>query len=160
MSSRSKRFRRNSPEAVARVLAAVLTDDGLLASEEIDLMDRLGVYGIVGVPRDLFLNAVAKHTAARAAPGHAGESTGANRCSRLDAALEAIEDRGQRLVICAVLVYLAEADRTIADEERTLVRHVLERWNVGAEELERELNVPRRRLQPFLEPSTLEAPAP
>ncbi len=150
MSSRSKRFRRNSPEAVARVLAAVLTDDGRLASEEIDLMDRLGVYGIVGVPRELFLSAVAQHTAARAATDRAPGDTRANRWTRLDAALEAIEDRSQRLVICAVLVYLAEADRTIADEERALIRHVLARWNVGAEELERELNVPLRRVQPFL----------
>lgn len=160
MSTRTRRYRRNSPEAVARVLAAVLTDDGRLAPEEIDLMDRLGVYGIVGVPRDLFLRAVAAHTASRIGPNLALKGGQPDRRPRLEAALDAIDDRGQRLLVCAVLLYLAEADRTIAEEERVLIRHVLARWNVGAEELERELNVPRRRVQPFLEPSALEAPAP
>lgn len=145
------RLRSNSPEAVARVLAALLTEDGLLSAEEIDFMDRLGVYGIVGLTRDEFMRAVAGQPAGR----HTGDTrwleANLSRASRLDVALDAISNRDQQLVIAAVLLYIADADRDIREEERALIRRVLARWNIGAAELERELNVPRQRLRAFLE---------
>jgi len=139
------RLRSNSPEAVAQVLAALLTEDGLLSAQEMDFMDRLGVYGIVGVTRETLMRAVAGQVAGRNPSGRAQLESEPTRAARLDAALDAIDNRDQQLVVCAVLLYLAEADRGICDEERSLVRHVFTRWNVSAAELERELNVPSHR---------------
>jgi len=146
-----RRLRRNSPEAVARVLATLLTEDGRLSAEEIDFMDRLGIYGIVGVTREEFMRAVAGQAAGRHPSEKRWLEANVSRDSRLDTALDAISDRDQQLVVAAVLIYIADADRDIREEERALVRRVLARWDIGAAELERELNVPRQRLRAFLE---------
>jgi len=145
MNGRRAQLRSNSPEAAARVLAALLTEDGLLSAQEMDFMDRVGVYGIVGVTRETFMRAVAGQVAGRNLGNPGRLDSAPTRAARLDAALDAIDNRDQRLVICAVLLYLAEADRGICEEERALIRHVFTRWSVSAAELERELNVPRHR---------------
>jgi len=151
MNGSRARLRRNSPEAVARVLAALLTEDGLLSAEEIDFMDRLGVYGIVGVTREEFMRAVAGQVAGHHPSEKRGQEASVTRASRLDAALDAISNRDQQLVVAAVLIYIADADRDIREEERALIRRMLTRWDIGAAELERELNVPSQRLRAFLE---------
>jgi len=147
MASAYKRYRRNSPEAVAGVLAALVVADGRLDPREVAAMDELGVFAIVGISRELFLRVVGDLFAGTgvAAPVRASRSV------RLDAALDAVSDRDRQLLIAAVLLYLAEADRIVGEEEVALVRHVFQRWDVTAQALESELKVPAQRTRAFLQ---------
>lgn len=151
MGSAVRRYRRNSPDAVAGVLAALLAGDGRIDPRELDFMDRVGVFGIVGVPRDVFQRVVAETHASTARVRDGAIEHRVSRSERLDAALDAVQDRDRQLVVAAVLLYLAEADHVIDEEEIVLVRQVFERWDVSAEELKRRLNVPYRRSRPFFD---------
>ncbi len=107
-------YRKNSPEAAARVVAALLVGE-----QRID-------------------------------GGSSAERRRA-RHARFDAALDAVDDRNRQHLVCAVLIYLADADHSIDEEEKAMVRRVFGRWNVSAETLERELNVPLHRTRSLLE---------
>ncbi len=147
MGSAYRRYRKDSPEAVASVLAALLLGDGRLDPREIDFMDRVGVFGIVGVPRETFLRVASEAYAAMQ-----GETVpAATQGARLDAALEAVRDRDLQLLVSAVLLYLAEADHAICEREVALVRQVFERWCVSAAELERGVGVPVARTRRILD---------
>lgn len=114
-------------------------------------MDRTGLFDVVGVPRETFLRVAGEMFASLGGTRGDVIEHRVARSARLDAALDAIVSRERQLLVAAVLVYLAEADRTIDEEEVVLVRQVCERWRITAGELERELNVPRRRTRPFFD---------
>jgi hypothetical protein len=151
MESMYRRYRKNSPEALARVVATLLLGDGRIDPRELDFMDRVGVFSIIGVERDLFMGVAADLAGEQRAEGRPSLDRRHVRQARLDAALDAVDDRDQRHLVCAVLVYLAEADHSIDEEEKIMVRHVFGRWNVSADTLEREFKVPRHRTQSFLD---------
>lgn len=157
MGSAYKRYRKDSPEAIASVLAALLVGDGRLDPAELAFMDRTGLFDLVGVPRETFLRVVGEMFASLGRVRAGAVEHRVARSARLDAALDAIVSRERQLLVAAVLLYLAEADRTIDEEEIVLVRQVFERWNVTAAELERELNVPRQRTRPFFDAARVAA---
>jgi len=155
MGSVHRRYRRNSPQAVARVLADLLTGDAKLDPREIDFMDRLGVFGIVGVPRALFMQVAADLLGELRERDPLWVESRVARTARLDAALDAIDDREQQHLLATVLLYLAEADGRLDEEEIALVRHVFERWQVSATTLARELKVPWRLMRKFFDTTRL-----
>jgi len=157
MGSATGRYRKNSPEAVASVLAALVVSDGHLDPREMALIDDLGLLTIVGVPRETFLRVVGEtYAGIRRQLGERPEAR-VSRSTRLDAALDAVEDRNRRLLVAAVLLYLADADRIIDDDEIALVRQVFRRWAVTAQALEQELDVPPERTRPFFDSARLGA---
>ena len=151
MGSAYKRYRKDSPEAIASVLAALLVGDGRLDPAELAFMDEMGLFGIVGVPRETFLRVAGEMYASLGRGRDGAIEHRVARSARLDAALDAVASRERQLLVAAALLYLAGADRVVDEEEIVLVRQVFERWNVTAGELERELNVPRQRTRPFFD---------
>jgi len=150
MGSIYRRYRRNSPEAVARVVASLLIGDDRISPRELDFMDRAGMFSIIGVERHLFMRIASELIGEIRRDRETALDPRRVRDERFDAALDAIEDRDQQNLVSAVLVYLAAADSNLDEEGKALVRHVFQRWNVSAETLEREFNVPRRRTRPYV----------
>lgn len=155
MGSVHRRYRKNSPEAVARVLADLLTGDARLDPLEVDFMDRLGVFAIVGVPRELFMRVAADLLGEMREGERFWVESRVARMDRLDAALDAIDDHDRKHLVAAVLLYLAEADHRIDEEEIALVRHVFERWQISASTLARDMKVPRHRMRQFFDTARL-----
>lgn len=151
MASTYRRYRRNSPEALARVVAMLLLGDGRIDPGELDFMDRVGVFGILGVPRDLFMRVASELVGELRADAESAVDRHRVRQARIDAALDVVEDRDQQYLVCAVLVYLAESDHSLAGEETAMLRQAFRRWDVSAEALEKELNVPRSRTRHYFD---------
>jgi hypothetical protein len=53
MSSNRRTYRRNSPEAVAHVIAALLAHDGRLDWRELEFLDDVDTLQILGVEREM-----------------------------------------------------------------------------------------------------------
>ena len=141
MSRTRRTYRRNSPEAAARVIAALIAHDGRLDWRELEFLDDVGTLQILGIERGRFMEVLSRYLGERLGGMAAGLSASAGQ---FDAELDAIDDRTTQLVVAAVLLYLAEIDGVQAGE-RELVRHVWQRWNVTPQMLEREMKIPLAR---------------
>ena len=148
MSRTRRTYRRNSPEAAARVIAALIAHDGRLDWRELEFLDDVGTLQILGIERGRFMEVLSRYLGERLGGMAAGRSASAGQ---FDAELDAIDDRTTQLVVAAVLLYLAEIDGVQAGE-RELVRHVWQRWNVTPQMLEREMKIPLARSRMMYEP--------
>jgi len=148
MSRARRTYRRNSPEAAARVIAALIARDGRLDWRELEFLDGAGTLQILGIERGRFMAVLSRCLGERLGGMAAGRSASARR---FDAELDAIEDRATQLIVAALLLYLAEIDGGHA-EERELVRRAWERWNVTPQMLEREMKIPLARSRVLYEP--------
>ncbi len=148
--SRTRRTdRRNSPEAAARVIAALIALDGRLDWRELEFLDGAGTLQILGIERGRFMVVLSRDLSGWLGGMAAGRSASAGR---FDAELDAIDDRTTQLIVGALLLYLAEIDGVQA-EERELVRRAWERWNVTPQILEREMKIPLARSGAVYEPA-------
>lgn len=153
MSRTRRTYRRNSPEAAARVIAALIAHDGRLDWRELEFLDAAGALQILGIERGRFMAVLSRCLGERLGGMTAGRGASAER---FDAQLDAIDDRATRLIVAAALLYLTEIDG-IQAEERALVRRAWERWNVTPQMLEREMKIPLALARAVYEPVAVAA---
>ena len=151
MSRIRRTYRRNSPEAAARVIAALMVHDGRLDWRELEFLDGVGTLQILGIERGRFMAVLERYLRERLDGMAAGR--GASE-ARFDAELDAIDDRTTQLIVAAMLLYLAEIDGLQAGE-RELVRRAWERWKVTPQMLAREMKIPLARSRAVYEPAAV-----
>ena len=103
MSRTSTSYRRNSPEAAAGVIAALIVQDGRLDWREMEFLDGAGMLQMLGIGRERFMVVLARCLGERLGGMAAGRSAGAGQ---FDAALDAIDDHATQLIVAAALLYL------------------------------------------------------
>lgn len=153
MSRTRRTYRRNSPEAAARVIAALIAHDGRLDWRELEFLDGAGTLHILGIERGRFMVVLSRYLGERLGGMAAGRSASTGR---FDAELDAIDDRTTQLIVAAALLYLTEIDGVQAGE-RALVRRAWDRWNVTPQMLEREMRIPLARSRAVYEPAAVTA---
>jgi len=141
MSRNRGTYRRNSPEAAARVIAALIAHDGRLDWRELEFLDGAGTLQILGIERGRFMAVLSRCLSERLGGMAAGRRASAER---FDAELDAIDERTTQLIVAAALLYLAEIDG-VQGGERALVRRAWERWNVTPRILADEMKIPLAR---------------
>lgn len=136
---------RKERTAGARVVARLVARDGQVDWRELEFLDRSGAFRLLDVTRDEFMECLARRVAERfGEPGAAGEE------SRLASELARVRERPRRLLVAALLVYLAEIDRDVTAGEVELVKRAMASWGITPEELEREMRVPTARTRAAL----------
>ncbi len=138
MSDTRASYRRNSPQAAAHVIATLIAHDARLDWRELDFLGNAGLLQILGIERERFMVLLAFCLDERLvdeAPTDNSDN------ASFDAALLAIEDRNTQLITAAALLYLAEIDGT-KPAECTLIHRAWKQWNVTAEILVKEMNIP------------------
>jgi len=117
--------------ASARVLALMVAANGRVDSRELEALDELDAFKLLGVPRARF------EALARDCLQEVG--TGLEECSWLrardlayvDQVLEAVSDAKERLLICRLAAAAVTADGQVSSGERLLYDHVLARWHIN-----------------------------
>jgi uncharacterized tellurite resistance protein B-like protein len=137
-------YPRNSPEAVARVLAMAMITDGEVDDAEIALFDRLDLFRMVGLSRQDFAQVLSDYcTDLRAADG----GPLAADAAVVDAVIADVDDPHRRLMACAAMLSVCYADGRFDAAELSVMRQVLRRWNLTVESLQG-LDVPPARPRP------------
>ena len=131
MSGTRRTYRRNSPEAAARVIAALIARDGRLDWRELEFLDDVGTLQILGIERGRFMEVLSRYLGERLGGMAAGRST--------------------QLIGAAMLLHLAEIDG-VQTGEREFVRRAWERWNVTPQMIERKIKIPLARSRAVYEP--------
>jgi len=135
-----KRYARNSPEAVARVLAMTMITDARLDDRELDIMERLHLYDVLGLGRQAFSDVVRAYCDDVVAAGSPDGKVNLMDRATIDAVLDAVDDPGKRLQTAGMVLNIVKADENFHATELALFRHILERWGVSLADLKRSVS--------------------
>jgi uncharacterized tellurite resistance protein B-like protein len=132
-------YGKNSPEAMARIIAMIMLSDADLGDAEVEMMARLEVYDRIGVNRGTFIRVVKEYF-----DDLLKEDTGARvrliDARRLDEVLDCVDDEKKQTDLAAIMLSLISADGSMNDAELATLRHVLRHWGLSLEQIEANLS--------------------
>jgi hypothetical protein len=131
-----KHYAENSSEAMARVLAMTMIADAKLDDRELDIMESLALYDMLGLGRGAFAEVVQQFCDDLVADGGApGGKVDLMDRARIDAVLAPVTDPAKRRVTAQMVVNIAKADGALHDNELALFGQVLTRWGLTVDAL-------------------------
>ena len=133
-----KNYPTNSPEALARILAMFMITDGEMEAREIESMESLNVYEIIGLSRKRFIEVLAMYCDYVSDEAENDGTIHLLSPQRVNEVLDVITDRSKRLLCCAIALDICKADSAISDPEMLLLRHMMQHWQLSLEDLENE----------------------
>jgi tellurite resistance protein len=136
-----KRYPKNSPEAVARVVAMMMITDSRLDDRELGIMDELRIYDIIGISRNRFSQVMEDYCSDLMSEGEANGRVRLVDEARINEIVDLVDDHDTRLRACGMMLNIAKADGKLHPTEVAVFRHILDRWGFTLESLERELTV-------------------
>lgn len=130
-----RRYRPNSPEAMARVLAMTLLADARLDDRELAAMERLQIYRLLGVTELEFASIVSDYCS-----DLVRSSAGSHAIDLLDSAriaeiVSEVDEPKRRLELARVILTLLKSDGEFSDSELSMLRQVLNHWNLSIDDL-------------------------
>ena len=134
-----KAYLKNSPEAVARILAMMMIADAKLEDREIDIMDELRGFDIVGISRERFSQVMHDYCSELLALGGKDGKVHLIDRQRLNEIADSVDDPKKRLLAAGLMLNIANADGKLHDTELVVFKYVLDRWGMTLESLEAEL---------------------
>lgn len=113
------------------LVVQVLLADGTLATREVEVLDRLGIPQLLGVPRDALIQAIVTHCrVALERPERGGDALRLIDLERFEQSVDRVADPDLRELVVRAMLVLAKADGIISPPEQTLLRTVLTRWEI------------------------------
>lgn len=119
----------------AELVALLILSDGILASREIEALDRHGIAGLLGIARDDLVQAVLTHCRRLLARPERIDPVRLVDIERFELMLDRITEPPLRELVCRAMLVLSKADGVISLPEQTLLRNVLTRWEIPLERL-------------------------
>ena len=132
-----KTYPSNSPEAMARIVAMTMITDARLDDRELDIMERLHFYQLLGLGKRAFSQVVQDYCADLLAAGTPDGRIDLMDQASIDAIVDAVDDPAKRAVMANMLLNIVKADGFFHDAELALFRYVLERWDISFDEIRR-----------------------
>ena len=129
-----RKYTRNSPEAVSRLVAMAMITDADVDDRELDALDRMDFYGSIGINKWAFGDVLAdfcddlKRKADRR-----GRIRLLDR-RRIDQALAEVDDPSLRAKTVALIANLVKSDGCVAKQEAAFFAYLLKCWDYSAED--------------------------
>ena len=134
-----KAYAKNSPEAMSRILAMMMIADASFDEREIEIMDKLRIYEILGISRSGFSQVVEDYcTDLIDSDAEDGRIRLLDK-DRINAVVDLVDDHEQRVRTCEMILNIANADGRFDDAELTIFKYVLDRWGMTLESLKKDL---------------------
>lgn len=119
----------------ADLVALILIADGELASRELAALDQHNIADLLGLPRDVLVQAVIDRCRGLLARVDGGEALRVLDLEQVERMLDSVTDPGLRILACRAMLVLSKADGRISMPEQTLLRHALSRWSLSLADL-------------------------
>lgn len=131
-----KKYAINSPEAMARVLVMQMVCDGNFNPEELEELEHLHVYEVLGISRKGFIQVL--HDYCNDISDEADEEGRISLINRerIDLVLDGVSDNKKRLQVAAMALDLSKSDKTINDAELAVFSHMLKQWRLTLDSLQ------------------------
>ncbi|PXX48348.1 MULTISPECIES: TerB family tellurite resistance protein [Aquitalea] len=128
----------NSPQAIARLLAMFMITDGNMDPRELDLLENVDAYELIGLPRKQFAQVLADYCDDISDEAEQDGTIHLLDTDRIEFMLSEVTDRNKRILTCVLAMDISKSDGTISDPEIVLLRHMMKEWNISLEDLERQ----------------------
>jgi len=135
-----KKYAPNSPEAIARILAMFMITDGNMDPREIETLESLHVYELAGLTRKDFISVLMEYCDDISDEAEEDGTIHLLSTERINAILDAVNDRNKRILCCALALDICKADKEISDSEMLLLRHMMGHWHITLDDLQTELS--------------------
>ncbi|WP_028453747.1 hypothetical protein [Chitinilyticum aquatile] len=135
-----KKYPFNSPEAMARLLVMQMICDGNFDPEEIDRIEHLHVYEMIGISRKGFIQVLQEYCNDLSDEADEDGQIHLIDKERIDDLLDTVDEPRKRLLIAALALDISKADRVIKEAELLVFRRMLERWHLTLEDLQTAFN--------------------
>ncbi|NLR75783.1 MULTISPECIES: hypothetical protein [Leeia] len=131
-----KHYALNSPEAMARILAMMIITDADVHPHEIELLDELNIYDVIGISRESFTQVFHDYLGDLSdemdAEGHVQLVSSA----RLDEMLDCVTDPKKRLLTAAILLDISKSDHDLSEVEIAVFQHILAHWHITLDDIQ------------------------
>lgn len=124
----------NSSKALARLIAMAVVADGELDNCEIDRLRELEVFSMLGIEAEGFYQ-VLLELCRDLAVGGSGDHVSLLATERLEHLADEVSDPALRKLVLSAMLVTAKADGKVSEGEQTLLRFLLERWNIDVDSL-------------------------
>lgn len=132
-----KTYSKDSPQALARVLAMTMIADAKLDDRELEIMDRLRLYDVLGLTKAEFSRVVKEYCDEVVAAGSPQGKVDLMDRARIDAIADHVQDPARRMDVAQMMLNIVTADGTLHQTELALLRYILTRWNLSFDEIRR-----------------------
>ncbi|WP_432732471.1 hypothetical protein R0381_003345 [Jeongeupia wiesaeckerbachi] len=125
---------------MARLLVLQMMCDGNFDPEELDQLEHLRVYEVLGISRKRFIEVV--HDYCNDLSDEADEAGTIKLIDRerIEDLLDTIDDPKKRILVAALALDIAKADDDFSAVELAVFRHMLQRWHLSLEHLQAALS--------------------
>ena len=131
-----KEYKQNSPEAMARILAMLMVADGSMDDRELELLDKLNIYGILGIDRKKFIDVLHHYCTDLTDSADAEGTVRLVDRERINELLDCIDEPKKRLLLCAMVLDMSKADAEFSEVEMAVFTHMLDRWHLTLEDIQ------------------------
>lgn len=128
----------NSPEAIARLLAMFMISDGNMDPRELDLLEKVNVYDLIGLSRKQFAQVLTDYCDDISDEAEQDGTIHLLDTDRIETMLAEVTNPAKRILACVLAMDISKSDGTISDPEIVLLRHMMKEWNISLDDLERQ----------------------
>ena len=126
----------NSPQAMARLLIMQMIGDGNFDPAEIDELEHLNVYEILGLTRKDFILVLQDYCNDLS---DEADDEGTIRLvdkQRISDLLETVDDPKKRTIVAALALDIAKSDHDFSEVEMAIFAMMLQSWHLSLESLQ------------------------
>jgi len=132
-----KTYLKDSPQAMARVLAMTMIADAKLDDRELEIMDRLHLYDVLGLTKAEFSRVVKEYCEEVVATGSPQGKVDLLDRARIDAIADHVQEPARRMDVAQMMLNIVKADGALHQAELALLRYIMARWNLSFDEIRR-----------------------
>ncbi|AXT46892.1 MULTISPECIES: hypothetical protein [Chromobacterium] len=133
-----RKYALNSPEAMARLLAMFMITDGNMDPRELELLEKLHVYDLIGLPRKQFTKVLVDYCDDVSDEANDDGTIHLLDAERINGLLAEVSDHRKRILACVLAMDISKSDGTISEPEMALLSHMMKSWGISLDDLERE----------------------
>lgn len=134
-----KKYIDNSPQAMARVLIMQMMAEADTTPEELDQLEHLDVYKLIGLERKAFIQVLNEYCNDLSDDADAEGRIALLGKERVDDILGCITERKKQLLLAALSLGIFKTNKAFSEIEMLLFRHILKRWHLTLEEVQNAL---------------------
>lgn len=135
----------DSPHAMARVLALVVSHDSSVKAREMKMLSELRAFDRIGVDEDDFDELVQEGSIDTPARHRAGGAAFLrwHDIEHIEQALGGVQQPAHRLMLCRLAAGVITADGRVSDIERLTFQHMCNRWGYTPTDIARAIREDR-----------------
>lgn len=131
-----KKYPFNSPQAMARLLVMQMIGDGNFDPAEIDELEHLNVYDVLGISRKDFIVVLQAYCNDLSDEADAEGNIHLIDKDRINDLLDTVDDQKKRLLVAALALDIAKANHDFSEAEMAVFAHMLHRWRLTLDDLQ------------------------